>query len=41
MNIGQWTITYTLEPNDADLEYIAEQIKKGFTSGEIVQEKED
>ena len=41
---GWWTIKYEavdkgfVEPNDADLEHIAELIKEGVTSGEIVQD---
>ena len=29
------------EPNDADLEHIAECIKQGYDSGELIQEAED
>ena len=29
------------EPNDADLEHIAECIKQGYDNGELVQEAED
>ena len=36
-----WKITYSIEPNDIDLEHIAECIKEGYTEGEMVQEKED
>lgn len=38
---GWWTIEYTIEPNDADLEHIANLIKEGFTSGEMIQEAEE
>ena len=41
MKTGWWKITYTIEPNDVDLEYIAEEIKKGFVEGEMVQEEKD
>ena len=43
---GWWTIKYEavdedfIEPDEADLEHIAECIKDGYTSGEIIQEKE-
>jgi hypothetical protein len=33
---GFWEITFTTEPNDIDLEHIADLIRQGFTSGEIV-----
>ena len=29
------------EPNDADLEHIAECIKQGYDNGELIQEAED
>ena len=29
------------EPNDVDLEHIAEQIKQGMHQGELIQEKEN
>jgi len=29
------------EPNDADLEHIAEMIKQGYTQGELIQESEE
>jgi len=38
MKTGWWKITYTIDPDDVDLEYIAEEIKKGFTEGEIHHE---
>ena len=38
MTTGWWDITFTIEPNDTDLQHIAEQIKQGFTSGQIIQE---
>ena len=37
---GWWTIEYTIEPNDVDLEHIAQCIKEGYLSGEIEQEEE-
>jgi len=40
MKKGWWTIEFTIEPTETDLEYIAELIKQGFTSGEILQEDE-
>lgn len=42
---GWWSIEYRavdeefVEPDDADLEHIAECIKEGCTSGEILQEE--
>ena len=33
---GWWEINFTIEPNEIDLEHIAELIKQGFTSGQIV-----
>lgn len=44
---GCWSINYEavdegfVEPNDIDLEHIAECIKEGYTSGEIIQEGDD
>ena len=38
---GWWKIDYTIEPNDTDLEHIAEEIKKGNEQGEIIQEDEE
>ena len=32
---GWWKITYTVEPDEIDLEHIAELIKDGYTEGEI------
>jgi len=37
---GWWYLTSTTEPNDTDRIHIAELIKQGFTSGEIVQDDE-
>ena len=40
-----WSLTIkdypNFEPNDADLEHIAEMIKKGYDQGELIQEIED
>ena len=36
---GWWKIDYTIEPNEIDLEHIAEEIKKGNDQGEILQEE--
>ena len=43
MKRGWWTLTTTGvdELNDIDREHIAELIKEGFTSGEILQDEED
>lgn len=38
---GSWHLETTVIPNDMDLEHIAEMIKDGYTSGEIVQDEED
>lgn len=39
---GSWEIHFDgVEPNDTDLEYIANQIRSGFTSGEMVQDSEE
>lgn len=38
---GWWTLECTIEPNDSDLEHIAEAIRDGFTEGEIIQDEED
>lgn len=37
-NKGWWTLTTTTEPNEVDLEHIAEMIKQGYTSGEITED---
>lgn len=36
---GWWEIKFTVEPNDVDLEHIAELIKQGYTNGEIVEDE--
>ena len=41
MKKGWWKIEYTIEPNDADLEHIAEEIKKRYEQGEILQENDE
>ena len=41
MKKGWWKIDYTIEPNDNDLEHIAEEIKKGYDQGEILQEENE
>jgi len=41
MKKGWWKIDYTIEPNDADLVYIADQIMKGYDQGEILQEEDE
>jgi len=40
MKKGWWEISYTIPPNDCDLEHIAGLIKEGYTSGDILQEEE-
>lgn len=37
-NNGWWSLTTNINPNQNDLEHIAELIRKGFTSGEIIRE---
>jgi len=32
---GAWTLTTTVEPDEQDLEHIAEMIKEGYVCGEI------
>lgn len=40
---GWWTLTISedCEPDDVDLEHIAEMIKQGYTEGEIVGTEEE
>jgi len=38
---GWWTIEFTIEPRDCDLEHIAELIKEGYTEGEMTQEYDE
>ncbi len=38
---GWWTLNTNIEPNDCDLEHIAELIKQGYTSGEICGSEQD
>lgn len=35
---GWWKITYTIAPNEIDLEHIANEIQKGFTEGQMIHE---
>ena len=39
--MGWWKLTTTKELNDSDLEYIASQIRAGYTEGEIVEEEDN
>ena len=41
MKRGWWKITYTIEPNEVDLEHIAGLIKQGYIEGEMIQEDEE
>ena len=41
MKRGWWKITYTIEPNEVDLEHIAGLIQQGYIEGEMVQEDEE
>jgi hypothetical protein len=36
---GWWTIEFTVEPSESDLDHIAEMIKQGCTQGEIVKDE--
>jgi len=40
-----WSLTIkdypNYEPNDVDLEHIAEMIKQGYDNGQLIQEEED
>jgi len=39
---GWWTLTTTgVEPNEIDLENIAEMIKQGYTNGQLVHDDEE
>ncbi len=42
---GWWSLKIhdypNYEPNDADLEHIADQIKQGMHQGELIQEDDD
>jgi len=38
---GWWKITYTIEPNEGDLEHITGLIKQGYIEGEMVHEEEE
>jgi len=39
---GWWSIEFAgAEPDDVTLEYIAELVKQGYTSGQILIEEED
>jgi len=40
MPTGWWKITFTIEPNEIDLDHIAKLIKEGYTQGQIVQEED-
>ena len=36
-----WDITFTGDPTDDDLEHVAELIKQGFTSGQLINDEDD
>jgi|TARA_R110000824_G_scaffold63708_1_gene167239 hypothetical protein len=44
MKTGWWSLTIqdypNYEPNDIDLEHIAEMIKQGYHQGELIQEED-
>lgn len=35
---GWWKLETTVEPSEADREHIAELIREGYTSGEIIED---
>lgn len=37
---GWWTLSTTVDPDETDLEHIADMIRQGYTSGEIVKTTE-
>lgn len=37
---GWWEITFTVEPDDVDLEHIAHKILEGYTEGVICKREE-
>lgn len=38
---GWWTLSTTIEPDEIDLDHIAERIKEGYTQGEICATEEN
>lgn len=36
-----WSITFTGEPTDTDLEHVARLIQEGYTSGQLIEEEID
>lgn len=36
-----WEITFTGEPTEGDFEHVAEMVKEGFTSGQLVNDEDD
>jgi hypothetical protein len=38
---GWWKITYTIEPNETDLEHITSLIKQGYIEGEMIHHEEE
>lgn len=38
---GSWELKTTVEPNQVDLDHIAEMVKQGYTSGEVVKDEID
>jgi len=39
-NRGYWKITFSTEPEEHDLEYIAQLVAQGYTSGEICENED-
>jgi len=38
---GWWKITFTVEPNEADLEHIGKMIQEGCIEGEICEDEDE
>jgi len=38
---GSWSISFTVEPNETDLEHIGEMVKQGYLSGEIAGDDDE
>ena len=37
---GWWTLITTVDPDEVDIEHIAEMVRQGFTAGEINKTEE-
>jgi len=38
---GWWTVTFSVDPDDATLEHVAELIEEGYREGQVVQYDDD